>query len=150
MEKLFESSMDKQFQKFADRMAQNPEQILRYELDGQPLLYSTTDAVGKLLSPASNGGKVSVSSGGASRIPRCANCGAERVFEVQLTPHAITVLEEQELSLEGMEWGTIIMGVCRQNCVLRGVEQGAVGYVEEWVGVQWEESMEKKRCGEVR
>jgi pre-rRNA-processing protein TSR4 len=147
MEKLFESSMDKQFQKFADRMAQNPEQILRYELDGTPLLYSLTDSVGKLLSPPHNsGGKVSVAGGHAgSKIPRCANCGAERIFEVQLTPHAITVLEEEELSLEGMEWGTIIMGVCSKDCVPQGVEEGAVGYAEEWVGVQWEESLEKKR-----
>ena len=145
MEKLFESSMDKQFQKFADRMAQNPEQIIRYELGGTPLLYSTTDSVGKLLSPPNSGAKVSVGSGGASRIPRCGNCGGERIFEVQLTPHAITVLEEQELSLEGMEWGTIIMGVCGKDCVPRGVEEGSVGYAEEWVGVQWEESLEKKR-----
>jgi pre-rRNA-processing protein TSR4 len=145
MEKLFESSMDKQFQKFADRMAQNPEQILRYELDGTPLLYSTTDAVGKLLSPSSgSGGKISVA-GGTKGMPRCNNCGSERLFEVQLTPHAITVLEEQELSLEGMEWGTIILGVCSKDCVPRGVEEGQVGYAEEWVGVQWEESLEGKK-----
>jgi pre-rRNA-processing protein TSR4 len=144
MEKLFESTMDKQFQKFADRMAQNPEQILRYELEGTPLLYSTSDTVGKLLVPASSVGKVTVASGKSSRMPRCGKCGAERVFEVQLTPHAITVLEEQELNLEGMEWGTIIMGVCSKDCAL-GEEQGVVGYGEEWVGVQWEESMEKTR-----
>ncbi|QDS77957.1 hypothetical protein FKW77_001648 [Venturia effusa] len=144
MEKLFESSMDKTFQKFADRLSQNPEQVLRYELSGTPLLYSTTDAVGKLLSPPSGAGKVTTTSGGASRIPRCTNCGANRIFEVQLTPHAITVLEEEELSLEGMDWGTIIMGVCSKDCSPRDVKDGHVGYLEEWVGVQWEE-LEKRR-----
>lgn len=144
MEKLFESSMDKVFQKFADRLSQNPEQVLRYELAGAPLLYSTTDAVGKLLSPASGSGKVTTANGAASRIPRCTNCGAERTFEVQLTPHAITVLEEEELSLEGMEWGTVIMGVCSKDCSPRDVEGGTVGYLEEWVGVQWEE-LQKRR-----
>lgn len=143
MEKLFESSMDKTFQKFADRLSQNPEQVLRYELAGTPLLYSTTDAVGKLLTPPSGAGKVTTS-GGASRIPRCTNCGAERKFEVQLTPHAITVLEEEELSLEGMEWGTVIMGVCSKDCPSKDVEEGIVGYLEEWVGVQWEE-LQKRR-----
>lgn len=83
-------------------------------------------------------------SGGAFRMLRCTNCGADRVFEVQLMPHAITVLEEGELSLEGMEWGTIIMGVCSKDCSPRNVEDGKVGYSEEWVGVQWEE-LQKRR-----
>jgi pre-rRNA-processing protein TSR4 len=38
-----------------------------------------------------------------------------------------------------MEWGTIILGVCSKDCKPRDVEEGEVGYVEEWIGVQWEE-----------
>ncbi|KAK1986507.1 programmed cell death protein 2 [Colletotrichum cereale] len=128
---VFESSMDAVFQKFADRMAQNPEQAIRYEFAGTPLLYSKADAVGKALG------------GGGGRMPRCGNCGAGRVFEVQMTPHAITELEAEELSLEGMDWGTIIVGVCEADCQQRGVEAGEAGYLEEWCGVQWEE-MEKR------
>ncbi|KAL0939722.1 programmed cell death protein 2, C-terminal domain containing protein [Colletotrichum truncatum] len=124
---VFESSMDAIFQKFADRMAQNPEQAIRYEYGGVPLLYSKADAVGKALT--ASGGK----------LPRCGNCGAGRVFEVQMTPHAITELEAEELSLEGMDWGTIIVGVCEADCQQRGVEVGGDGYLEEWCGVQWEE-----------
>ncbi|KAK1590187.1 programmed cell death protein 2 [Colletotrichum navitas] len=127
---VFESSMDAVFQKFADRMAQNPEQAIRYEFAGTPLLYSKADAVGKAL-------------GGGGRMPRCGNCGAGRVFEVQMTPHAITELEAEELSLEGMDWGTIIVGVCEVDCQQRGVEAGEASYLEEWCGVQWEE-MEKR------
>jgi pre-rRNA-processing protein TSR4 len=123
---VFESSMDAAFQKFADRMAQNPEQCIRYEFAGTPLLYSKDDTVGKMLS--------------ANRpMPRCQNCGAGRVFEVQLTPHAITELEADEIGLEGMDWGTIIVGVCENDCQERSVGLGEAGYIEEWVGVQWEE-----------
>lgn len=106
--------MDKPFQRFADRLAQNPEQVLRYDFGGQPLLYSKKDAVGASW----------------PRVPGCGKCGAERVFELQLTPHAITELEAEDLSLEGMDWGTIILASCAADCG---------GEVEEWVGVQWEE-----------
>jgi len=142
----FESSMDKTFQRFADRIAQNPEQVLRYEYSGQPLLYSRKDAVGKLLDPmqASSGGRVQVvsshaSSGGAPRMLRCENCGAGRMFELQLTPHAITQLEADEMGLDGMDWGTILLGVCSADCQERSKEDGDVSHLEEWVGVQWEE-----------
>ena len=146
----FESSLDKTFQKFADRLAQNPEQVLRYEFRGQPLLYNKSDAVGKLLAPyqisGAEGAKVqSKGAAGASGMPRCGNCGAERVFEVQLTPHAIAELEAEETGLDGMDWGTVILGVCGKDCVPKEtkVEEGEVGWVEEWVGVQWEELVGK-------
>jgi len=109
-----DSLMDKEFQKFADRLAQNPEQILRYDFGGQPLLYSKKDAVGAQW----------------PRVPGCGACGAARVFELQLTPHAITELEAEDMSLDGMDWGTIIMASCGADCG---------GEKEEWVGVQWEE-----------
>jgi len=123
----YESSMDTTFQKFASRVSHNPLQVLRYEFGGTPLLYSKTDSVGKLLSSAST-----------PRIPRCENCGKVRVFEVQLVPQAIAELEDEEEGLEGMEWGSVVVGVCGGDC---GDERGE-GWVwtEEWVGVQWEES----------
>lgn len=150
MKDAFESSMDKTFQKFADRLSQNPEQVLRYEYDGQPLLYSRKDPIGKLLEPP-QGKDVKVKTSGSgngssssSKMPRCTNCGAERVFELQLTPHGITELEADEMSLDGMDWGTILLGVCGKDCQERGKKEGEVGYVEEWVGVQWEELDTKK------
>jgi pre-rRNA-processing protein TSR4 len=133
----FESTMDKAFQRFADRLSQNPEQVLRYEFAGQPLLYSKTDAVGRLLAAHQDAAVKTTAAN--SGMPRCANCGADRVFELQLTPYAIVELEAEELGLEGMEWGTIILGVCSKDCVQRGQHEAEVGYVEEWLGVQWEE-----------
>ncbi|RYP46000.1 hypothetical protein DL768_007732 [Monosporascus sp. mg162] len=139
---VFESSMDATFQRFADRMAQNPDQVIRYEFGGQPLLYSKSDAVGVLLGGGGGGGDGRLAAprvAGPKGMPRCANCGAGRVFEVQLCPNAITKLEADEMSLEGMDWGTVIVGVCERDCQARGVEEGKAGYLEEWAGVQWEE-----------
>ncbi|OCK77248.1 hypothetical protein K432DRAFT_358940 [Lepidopterella palustris CBS 459.81] len=140
----FESSIDATFQRFADRLSHNPEQVLRYEFQGVPLLYSKTDGVAKLLLPQSekegiNTKVLASGSGSGLGIPRCSNCGTERVFEVQLTPHAIVELEAEETGIEGMEWGTIVLGVCGRDCEGRGCREGEVGYLEEWVGVQWEE-----------
>jgi pre-rRNA-processing protein TSR4 len=142
---VYESTIDKTFQKFADRLAQNPEQVIRYEFKGQPLLYSKYDVVGKLLAPRKEkeNVKVTTQSGNGNRIPRCGNCGAGRVFEVQLTPHAITELEREEIGFDGMDWGTVILCVCERDCQQEGVDIGA-GYVEEWAGVQWEELKEKR------
>lgn len=76
-------------------------------------------------------------------MPRCEYCGSERVFELQLVPHAISVLEEGREGVGlgdgegGMEWGTIILGVCGRDCAPDRV--GVVGWREEWAGVQWEE-----------
>jgi len=74
------------------------------------------------------------------------------VFELQLTPHAIVELEAEEEGAatgagDGMEWGTVVLGVCERDCYGRAgadggdddEDGGAVRYYEEWVGVQWEE-----------
>ena len=137
----FESELDKAFMKFSTRLAHNPEQVLRYEFRGTPLLYSYKDQVGKRLHVDHANGKVTTT--GASGMPRCEYCGSERVFELQLVPHAISVLEDGREGLglgegdAGMEWGTIILGVCAKDCVPQRV--GQIGWREEWAGVQWEE-----------
>ncbi|KAK2608206.1 hypothetical protein N8I77_006830 [Diaporthe amygdali] len=130
---VFESTIDSTFQKFADRLAQNPDQCIRYEFNGQPLLYSKTDAVGRRLHDGAGG-----------RVPPCPNCRGERVFEVQLVPGAIAELESEEDGLEGMDWGTVIVGTCATDCVTTGTADGDAGYLEEWVGVQWEELTQRR------
>jgi len=109
--------------------------VLRYERKGVPLLYSRDDGIGKLLSSKTAAIDISM-----NRIPSCGLCGSGKVFELQLMPHTITILEEgQETAAldEGMVWGTIIVGTCGEDCDVSGSKTG-VGYVEEWVGVQWE------------
>ncbi|KAK4099110.1 hypothetical protein N658DRAFT_475781 [Parathielavia hyrcaniae] len=144
---VFESSMDATFQKFADRVGQNPEQCIRYEFGGQPLLYSRSDVVGRMFLVHGGGETDKVGGGGGAKgvMPRCGNCGAGRVFEVQLTPQAIQELEaEEDDGLDGMDWGTIVVGVCEGDCQERGVKTGEAGYLEEWAGVQWEELTMKR------
>ncbi|KAG9235235.1 programmed cell death protein 2 [Amylocarpus encephaloides] len=136
---VFESTLDIAFQKFADRIGMNPEQVLRYEFRGSPLLYSATDTAGQLLSISKGNEKVKTASENSSGIPRCGNCGKGRVFECQLTPHAIMELEREEERIDGMEWGTVVVGVCENDCRPNYVRDGEVGWVEEWCGVQWEE-----------
>lgn len=136
---VFESTMDSTFQKFADRVGQNPEQVIRYEYGGQPLLYAKGDEVAKALGDGGEG-KVRAAKG----MPRCANCGAQRIFEVQLMPHAIEELEAEEDGLDGMDWGTVIVGVCERDCLERGQRTAEAGYLEEWAGVQWEELTMKR------
>ncbi|KAJ5095607.1 hypothetical protein NUU61_004963 [Penicillium alfredii] len=141
----FESELDKAFMKFSTRLAHNPEQVLRYEFRGAPLLYSHTDVVGKRLhvDHAAGGAHVTITASAGS-IPRCEYCGSERVFEMQLAPHAISVLEDGREGVglgkddAGMEWGTIILGVCARDCAPQ--ELGQTGWREEWAGVQWEET----------
>lgn len=141
----FESELDKAFMKFSARLAHNPEQVLRYEYRGGPLLYSYTDQVGKRLHPEHTAGRVTTTTtaGGGGSMPRCEYCGGERVFELQLVPHAISVLEDGREGVglgdgdAGMEWGTILLGVCGKDCAPETV--GQVGWREEWAGVQWEE-----------
>ena len=197
---IFESTLDKTFQRFADRLAQNPEQVLRYEFGGKPLLYASSDgssgdddkvarafrkgstrwesrtevAVNDgsgnkksgtggfsidsvVSSPATNTntntntGTAGVGAGKGTSLPPCPNCNAPRVFEVQLTPHAIETLEGDGEGagtgtgngLDGMSWGTIIVAVCLADCRPVGVDIGQVGYLKEWVGVQWEEEVEE-------
>ena len=132
---IFESSIDKVFQRFADRIAQNPQQVLRYEFRGAPVLYSATDDVGKIFHHDAHSRMATVRKG----LPGCSNCGKTRAFELQLTPYAIFELEKDEAGLDGMEWGTIIVGVCEANCQANGVAADGTGYLEEWIGVQWEE-----------
>ncbi|MCJ1465204.1 hypothetical protein MMC07_003820 [Pseudocyphellaria aurata] len=145
----FESPLDKTFHRFADRLAQNPLQVLRYEFGGSPLLYSKSDAVGKMFAQhpppppgntnSINNKRITVKPRTPTEIPRCSACRAERVFELQLTPQAIAELEVDHEGIEGMDWGSVVLGVCSRDCEARGVPKGEVGWVEEWIGVQWEE-----------
>ena len=135
----FESSLDATFLRFSDRLAQNPSQVLRYEFNGTPLLYSGSDDVAARFGVVP--GKTKAQTTPSQGMPRCESCGAKRVFELQLVPGLISALEEDNMDLEeGMEWGTIILGVCAEDCG----EVGKVVYREEWVGVQWEERVVRK------
>lgn len=106
---------DEVFQKFVNVTGSNPEQVVRYERNLEPLFYNGEDDVAKSLKHGLNG----------------------RVLELQLMPHAIMVLEGEDDILDGMEWGTIFVATREDD---EDIElTNGVGYVEDWVGVQWEQ-----------
>lgn len=127
-----DNTIDKVFQKFADIVAQNSEQVVRYERSGTPMMYSKSDAVA---SQITRSGVYD-----SNLIPRCPLCGGNRVFEFQLMPYTIEILEQASGidMVNGMEWGTMIVATCEKDC-LPTIDDRGVGYAEEWVGVQWEE-----------
>ncbi|ODV90276.1 hypothetical protein CANCADRAFT_2009 [Tortispora caseinolytica NRRL Y-17796] len=124
---------DKAFRNFADRVAQNPDQVIRYNRGGDPLIYSDRDALTKPLASGS--------------FPPCPLCKSPRQFELQLMPQAIQELEFDlplDEILNGMDWGSIYVATCSKDCVFAKDDSQKVWYTEEWVGVQWEEQITKR------
>lgn len=119
-EKLSKFLDDDVFQKFQEVVGYNPQQVLRYDFGGKPLLYaqSKIDFEKTVANPAYNP-------------------SSRRVFEMQLMPKMIMDLESDASLTDGMEWGTILVFSDVENYIPEFDENG-VGYVEEVVKVQWE------------
>lgn len=119
------------FENFSSVVGQNPQQVLRYQLGGYPLLYSGKDDVAKVFK--------------TSTIPNPSyNPSSLRQFELQLMPKAILDLELYLTMLikdilAGMSWGTIIVATDIEDGI-SFLDENHVGYVVEYCGVQWEES----------
>ncbi|XP_010004534.1 PREDICTED: programmed cell death protein 2-like [Chaetura pelagica] len=89
-------SMDHTFHKFMKRISVCHEQILRYSWGGQPLFITCPPA--------------NINQG----IPACSNCGSKRVFEFQLMPALVSMLQsDSDLSVE---FGTVIVYTCERSC----------------------------------
>jgi len=143
-------------------------QVLRYDFGAVPLPYSSSSPLFKKLFPKAPTRGVSSEEEEVNladyyttaSIPSCPHCKGKRVFEAQLVPPLINVLRPSALSTTGtapepkpaaamseeerkaelarlakgegegeMEWGTIMVFSCEKDCV---------GITEEWVGVEWE------------
>ncbi|KAI9284782.1 programmed cell death protein 2 [Umbelopsis sp. AD052] len=143
---------DKAFKKFTERVGAWPEQCVRYEFGGSPLLFSNSDQAAKSLIVSSSDGYGVYSN---SQLPVCPHCGSKRTFEFQLMPHMLSLLsvtehamiEEQTLDKTGkdqwnvgMEFGTVMIFVCENDCngsTSTDVED-QVTYFEEHVIAQFE------------
>lgn len=112
--KELETRSDPAFAHFVDIVESNPEQVLRYERGLKPLLYSEKDGVSQKLKELNS-----------------------KILELQLMPHLIAEVETQDMILEGMEWGSIFVATDKQDSLPQLNDKG-IGYVEEWVAVQWE------------
>ncbi|KAJ2026349.1 hypothetical protein IWW57_003067 [Coemansia sp. S610] len=115
---------DAAFERFASIVSQNPEQVMRYQYGGRPLLYTMQDNTArKLLSTAraahpmasgqihgedddseddddddddSVGTRQRMRGYSTAGLPKCPRCNGKRVFECQLMPALLTVLPLSE------------------------------------------------------
>lgn len=84
---------DKAFNKFKKRIAYQPEQILRYDKDGEPLWVSGESTIKK------------------ADVPSCPQCGGPRSFEFQIMPQLLN-----DLGNETIDWGTLAVYTCKKSC----------------------------------
>ncbi|RKP37969.1 programmed cell death protein 2 [Dimargaris cristalligena] len=177
--------MDKGLSVFLDRVSLWPDQCVRYDLGGTPLLYTHRDPITRTLYPP-----VTPPSGSmlkqqptpphpsattrkysTQNLPACQYCGTARVFECQIMPNTLLVLETErrarqqtasatssannsqklkksngmtaaqelppDLASQGMEWGTVLIFSCPNDCHL-GVDSTHSAFFQEYVVVQLE------------
>ncbi|KAH3672136.1 hypothetical protein WICPIJ_010130 [Wickerhamomyces pijperi] len=124
------SLQDSTFQHFSEVISYNPHQVLRYEINGKPLLATSSDEIAKVVSER--------------LIPRPGfNPSSERRFELQVMPKLIMDFEDEVNVQGGIEWVTIIVYTDKEDFTPE-LDDNHVGYVEEWCGVQWEEPITTK------
>lgn len=98
-EKFLIPGTDEVSNKFIKKISKFPEQVIRYNLDGQPLLNQATK-----VAPAD-----------------CEVCGSRRRFELQLTPGLINALSLNQDSKRGddtvdLDFGTVLIFTCEKDC----------------------------------
>ena len=122
---------EKAFMLFSKRLRRAPEQVCRYAYGGEPLWSiplppPKVDGRSKKQKPKKNTKGVTAP---FPSIPNCA-CGSERVFEFQLLPCLLHVLDVDATnsnsddgnditdltSVGGMNWGSIAVYSCPQSC----------------------------------
>lgn len=84
------------FKKFHRLISLSPDQIMRYQRGGKPL--PATSKAQPLPSPDA-----------------CHICGGERHFEMQLTPHLLSLLGVDTLG-KSIDWASVYVYTCKNNC----------------------------------
>jgi len=54
-------------------------------------------------------------------IPRCPLCKSDRTFEFQVLPQILNLLCMDDTSKNALDFGTILVYTCEQNCDTNGV-----------------------------
>ncbi|XP_065689858.2 programmed cell death protein 2 isoform X2 [Patagioenas fasciata] len=92
-----ETEEDKIFQMFKERVAAEPEQIIRYCRGGKGPIWVSGENIPE-----------------EKDIPSCL-CGAKRIFEFQIMPQLLNHLQVDSLG-ESIDWGTLVVYTCADNC----------------------------------
>ncbi|KAK0417236.1 hypothetical protein QR680_012898 [Steinernema hermaphroditum] len=93
------STRDKSFQIFQKIISRYSDQIVRYSRGGSPLLATDFAPTPK-------------------EVPNCENCGAARVFELQLTPHLLSLIDVDSLG-QSIDWATVLVYTCSKSCLIK-------------------------------
>jgi len=95
---------DKASEKFNKRIRRAPQQIIRYDRRGAPLLVTFTTPL--------------------SAPPPCPACGAQRTFEFQVMPQLLSLLGlgSDPLAEGGVDWGSIYVFTCDRSCEIEGYQ----------------------------
>ncbi|CAD5122451.1 unnamed protein product [Dimorphilus gyrociliatus] len=97
LENFVSRTEDEAFSNFRNVIKLQPDQIIRYNLDGEPLWISSENKVSyKDISPC--------------------KCGTRRQFEFQIMPQLINYLEIDEKDDKGLDWGILAIYTCSKNC----------------------------------
>ncbi|NXC45437.1 PDCD2 protein, partial [Penelope pileata] len=110
-----ETEEDKIFQTFKERIAAEPEQIIRYCRGGEGPIWVSGENIPE-----------------EKDIPNC-SCGAKRVFEFQIMPQLLNHLKVDSLG-ESIDWGTLVVYTCAENC------DAEKEYAEEFI---WKQDFSK-------
>ncbi|CAG5125104.1 unnamed protein product [Candidula unifasciata] len=86
---------DRIFYKFMKRLQRCPQQCIRYDRGGDPLLVSHLQD---------------------QPVSPCPHCGQRRIFEFQLLPPLIPFLRTVDGTPCEVEFGTVLVYTCEQNC----------------------------------
>jgi pre-rRNA-processing protein TSR4 len=114
---------------FQDRINRNPRQVVRYAPGGVPMWSIPTEIPSPPNNTSNKKSTTAQPMENGRHVPRCPGCGSARIFEVQLLPSSLHVLEVDQYSGEssdsskpqsginallstGMNWGSVAMYTC--------------------------------------
>jgi len=115
---VYEETEEKHLLKFQEYLERNPEHVFRYHFAGRPL-WLTREI------PQS--------------IPHCERCGAERVFECEVMPTLIYLLQsaqsfgskEKDEAGVHLEFGCVVIFSCSQSCGQEGEYSYEFAYLQQ-------------------
>lgn len=108
-----ECGIDKAFLKFEKRVAYHPDQVIRYLRSEEEGEITENHPRGPLF--VSDDSKYDLKT-----IPNCPRCGSKRTLECQVLSTIIHYLKIDNSNTEAIDFGTLFLFTCPENCVLDG------------------------------